>query len=231
MIIPPYQFSLSLVISLISCSKSLRTDFMWLKIRKPRISYPFTTAIAPWLFRLSVIRVPYQIMLLNILRLSTDTPTTSSQSIQDYPIVHFSPKRHSKFRTIISVGEDEINGIHASPIDMIASDNIISIDNNPVDRKPSTVSSTDSGYLGSSSSCARSREGSTVSSTITVDRLTVRRRRDSGVEEEDENSDDTTSASEGSFSSITSTASRILSRAADCLVLMTQRNGWSYGEY
>uniref|UniRef100_A0A1I7TSI6 Protein kinase domain-containing protein n=1 Tax=Caenorhabditis tropicalis TaxID=1561998 RepID=A0A1I7TSI6_9PELO len=159
-------------------------------------------------------------MILNILRLPhVDEPATSQSNPQDYPLVHFSPRRHQKFRTIISVGDSEVirdssltdeqlyNIIHASPV---------------VVRKSSTVSSTDSGYLGSSgssSSCVRSREGSTVSSTITVDR----NRR--GTRSSEESAESETSFS--SFSSIASTASKYLERAADCLVLMTKRNGWS----
>uniref|UniRef100_A0A8R1DGC4 Protein kinase domain-containing protein n=2 Tax=Caenorhabditis japonica TaxID=281687 RepID=A0A8R1DGC4_CAEJA len=145
-------------------------------------------------------------MILNILRLSTDQPTTS-QSVDDFPLVHFSSRRHKEFRTIISVGDSEV--IKDSSEEL----------NDIIDRKPSTISSTDSGYDGSSatSSVARSREGSTVSSTITVDRA----RGGSTT------SSDVTDTSESSFASITSTASLMLRRAADCLFLMTQRNGWS----
>ncbi|KAF1753250.1 hypothetical protein GCK72_019806 [Caenorhabditis remanei] len=164
-------------------------------------------------------------MILNILRLPHADEPTTSQSANDYPLVHFSPRRHQKFRTIISVGDSDVikdssmtdeelyNIIHASPIA----------------RKPSTVSSTDSGYLGSSgasSSCVRSREGSTVSSTITVDRT----RRGGSTTSSEGNSEADSEKSYSSFSSIASTASKYLGRAADCLVLMTKRNGWSGGD-
>ncbi|CAI2352665.1 unnamed protein product [Caenorhabditis sp. 36 PRJEB53466] len=153
-------------------------------------------------------------MILNILRLSTDQPTTSSAAseVHDFPVVHFSPRRHQKFRTIISVGDAEV--IKDSACTEQELHDIIHA------RKPSSISSTDSGYHGSA--CTRSRDGSSISSTITVDRS-----RRGGSTTSSEHSEDS-ATSEGSFASITSTASRILSRAADCLVLMTRRNGWSH---
>uniref|UniRef100_O45818-2 Isoform b of Serine/threonine-protein kinase dkf-2 n=1 Tax=Caenorhabditis elegans TaxID=6239 RepID=O45818-2 len=163
-------------------------------------------------------------MILNILRLPHADEPTTSQSVQDYPLVHFSPRRHQKFRTIISVGDSDV--IKDSSLTDEELYNIIHA--SPIARKSSTVSSTDSGYLGSSgasSSCVRSREGSTVSSTITVER--TRRGGSTASSEPDSVADSEGAGSYSSFSSIASTASRMLGRAADCLVLMTKRNGWS----
>ncbi|CAL2047230.1 unnamed protein product [Caenorhabditis brenneri] len=163
-------------------------------------------------------------MILNILRLPHADEPTTSQTPTDYPLVHFSPRRHQKFRTIISVGDSEV--IKDSSLTDEELYNIIHA--SPMVRKSSTVSSTDSGYLGSSgssssSSVIRSREGSTASSTITVDR--GRRRGTTSSDGKVSEADSENSYS--SFSSIASTASKYLGRAADCLVLMTKRNGWS----
>ncbi|CAI5450506.1 unnamed protein product [Caenorhabditis angaria] len=149
-------------------------------------------------------------MILNISQLENEHPTTSTKiSINEYPMVHFSPKRAMRLKKLESEELEEVEE---------------DFEDQEIPRGSkstrSSCSSKDSGYIGSNSP-RRSRDGSMASSitTIRIDRNVQKNKK---FDEKSEN------ASESSFSSISSTASKILSQAANCLILMTKRNGWSY---
>ncbi|CAB3398743.1 unnamed protein product [Caenorhabditis bovis] len=148
-------------------------------------------------------------MILNILRLPIDTPSTSTSTTTtvaaEYPVVHFSTRRRVKLKTI-----DEPS---TSTSDDDDDDDVVSTDSGYYAGSTATTSSSES-----AAAASLSRDGSMASSTMTMDRDA----RGGSM------SSEAARSSTGSFESISSTASKILSSAANCLMLMTKRNGWSY---